>query len=203
MQRPLELFDFIPLMRRRRLFGLAAASVCMSGVALAHNAVGFVNPPQMPPRTRVQSHLGRATPLAALFNGKVTALQLMFTGCSATCPIQGALFASVQEKLLALSAPIQSAQLISFSIDPMGDGPRELRQWLKTFDAGKQWLGLTPNLKDLDPFLDFLQGRAKNSDRHTGQVYFFDHKGQLALRSTDFPPADLVVQRLKELAARP
>ena len=191
------------MIQRRRLFVCAAVSLGLPGVAGAHNAVGFVNPPLTPPATPVQLHDGKPSSLAALFKGRVTALQLMFTGCSATCPIQGALFASVQEKLATLKPALAQAQLISFSIDPLADGPAELRKWLKGFDAGKQWLGAAPGLKALDPFLDFLQGRAQNTDRHTGQVYFFDTKGQLVLRTVDFPSADVIVQRLKELAARP
>lgn len=189
-------------MNRRLFMGIAGGLWSATHLAHAHNAVGFVNPPLAPPQTPVQWHNGRTSTLDAMLTGKVTALQLMFTGCSATCPIQGALFASVQEKLARTKPAIAQAQLISFSIDPLSDGPKELRQWLKGFDAGNQWLAAAPSLKALDRFLDFLQGRAQTTDRHTGQVYFFDPRGQLVLRTVDFPPADLVVQRLKELAAR-
>jgi protein SCO1/2 len=49
--------------------------------------------------------------------------------------------------------------------------------------------------------MDFLKARANGPDRHTGQVYYFDRKGQLALRSVDFPPAQEVVRALEELAS--
>ena len=187
------------MMPRRLVLGLAAMPLAVH----AHNAVGFVNPPQTPPAVPVLLHDGRQTSLAALFKGRVTALQLMFTTCSATCPIQGALFASIEDKLLTAKPPTPQAQLISLSIDPLGDGPAQLSKWLKGFGSGKAWLAASPSMNALDPFLDFLQGRAKTSDRHTGQVYFFDPRGQLVLRTIDFPPAEQVVQRLKELAARP
>lgn len=189
--------------RRNLLQTASIAALCSFEAvvpARAHNAVGLVTPPAAPPATALQLHDGRKTTLQDLLKGKVTALQLMFTGCSATCPIQGALFASAQQRLMALSPTIPHAQLVSISIDPLNDDPKALATWLQRFNAGQPWLAGVPALKDLDPWLDFLQGRNKGPDRHTAQVYYFNRRGQLALRTVDFPPASDVVKLLRGLA---
>jgi protein SCO1/2 len=199
----MELPDRAKVVSTRRHFlrgGLLAAATMTSNTD-AHNATGFVKPPAVPPATPVTLHTGKSDTLANLCKGRVTALQLMFTGCSATCPIQGALFATALAKLQALKPALPQAQLISLSIDPLADGPQALSDWLKRFGSGQQWLAAAPSMKALDPFLDFLQGRSTNVDRHTGQVYFFDPQGRLVLRTVDFPPGETVVSLLKNLAA--
>jgi protein SCO1/2 len=198
----MELPDGAKIVSTRRVFlhnGLLAAALTPN--ADAHNATGFVKPPAAVPPTPLTLHTGKTSTLADLCKGRVTALQLMFTGCSATCPIQGALFATALDKLQALKPALPQAQLISLSIDPLSDGPQALSDWLKRFGAGPQWLGAAPSMKALDLFVDFLQGRSTRVDRHTGQVYFFDSQGRLVLRTVDFPPAETVVSLLKNLAA--
>jgi protein SCO1 len=160
----------------------------VEGMARAHNDPGRVLPPAPAPNLSLTLHDGRKTQLKALLGGRVTALQLMFTGCSATCPIQGALFNQVQERL----AGEPGLQLISITIDPLNDDPKAMRGWLKRFAAGERWLGATPDIMQLDLWLTFLRARNIGVDRHTAQVYFFNSAGELALRTTDFPaPEDI------------
>jgi protein SCO1 len=167
------------------------------GPARAHNDPGRVLPPIPVPGLNLTMHDGRKTTLKSLLSGRVTALQLMFTGCSATCPIQGALFSQVQERILAETG----VQLISVSIDPLNDDPRAMRTWLKRFGANERWLGATPEINQLDLWLEFLRARNTGVDRHTPQVYFFNSAGDLALRSTDFPAPEDVARLLRAAKA--
>jgi protein SCO1/2 len=190
-------------MQRRHLLCAAAvlAGATRVGPARAHG--GLVLPPEAPPAVRLRLQDGRQLAPAALFGGRVTAVQLMFTGCSATCPIQGALFAQAERLLLARRPAVEDLQLVSASIDPLADDPKALAAWLGRFGAGGLWRAAAPAVADLDRWLDFLQGRRAGADRHTTQVYLFDRRGRLALRSVDLPPAAEVVRLMTELAARP
>lgn len=186
------------------LDGRAAALLAAAPVfrpAHAHSAAGVVQPPLAPPPVALQLHDGRRRPLAELLRGRVIALQLMFTGCSATCPIQGALFADAQRQLMARPQAVAGAQLVSLSIDPLADDPRALSAWRQRFEAGPLWTAASPAMRDLDPWLDFLQGRRVGVDRHTTQVYLFNRRGELVLHSVDFPPAAEIVRWLHGLAA--
>ncbi|MEJ8850275.1 SCO family protein [Variovorax rhizosphaerae] len=187
-------------MKRRNLLcaGMAALpALCIGTTAHAHNSAGEVRPPLQAPDIKVTSNTGRALPLRDLLRGKATALQLMFTGCSSICPIQGALFAQVQA---ALPRGDASLQLLSASIDPLGDDPKALNAWLGRFQAGPRWSAFAPAPASLDPWLDFLAGRAVGPDKHTSQVYFFDRQGRLVLRTVDFPQPAEVARLLAQLA---
>jgi hypothetical protein len=47
-----------------------------------------------------------------------------------------------------------------------------------------------------------LKSKSAAPDPHTAQVYYFDRKGRLVLRSVDFPPAPEIVRLLEELATK-
>lgn len=184
---------------RRRLLWAAAAVACAGPgtwrAAQAHNAAGRVTPPLPAPGLPLTLHDGRRSQLPALLAGQATALQLMYTGCSATFPIQGAPFGAVQPQL----ARLQGVQLLSVSIDALGDTPAALARWMQTFGAGPRWRAAVPNVAGVDSLLDFLRGRQAGPDGHTAQVYYFNRRGELVLRSADFPPPEQVVSLLADL----
>lgn len=193
--------------RRLALKALGTLGV-VSGAGLgfpawAHNSAGLVSPPQAPPPVRLLLHDGRQTTLRELLTGRVTAVQLMFVGCTATCPIQGALFASAEQLLGHRTGKPPLMQLVSLSIDPLNDDAKALKGWRQRFGAGESWVAGSPVMKDVDPWLDFLQGRNKGVDRHTAQVYFFNPRAELAFRTVDFPPAPEIVKLLKALSVQP
>ena len=134
-----------------------------------------------------------------MLHGKVTAMQLMFTSCSATCPIQGAIFADLQRQLIDASGPFR---LLSLSIDPLGDEPKALRAWLQRFGADPaRWSAALAVSKDLDLLLEFVRGRARGADRHTPQVYLFNAEARLVYRSADLPPANSLADLMRRIAA--
>lgn len=187
---------------RRVLLGnaLALASVGWGAAAWGHNSAGVVNPPRSVPRAAITLHDGRKADLAASLRGHVTAMQLMFTGCSATCPVQGALFAAAEQQLARGTADPGAMQLLSLSIDPLGDDAAALTAWRAKFGAGRLWSAAVPAMRDRDPLLDFLQGRKAGADGHTAQVYFFNRRAELVLRTVDFPPSREVVRLLRTMA---
>lgn len=187
---------------RRTLLGLVAAALCASAlprVAQAHSNAGRVLPRAAAPAMRLTLDDGKTTSLQKQVTARITALQLVFTRCRATCPIQGALFAATAKQL---GTRLPEAQLVSISIDPSNDDPATLTAWLERHGKSQRWRAAQPDAKGVETFLDFLKARANGPDRHTGQVYYFDRKGQLALRSVDFPPAQEVVRALDELATQ-
>jgi len=145
-------------------------------------------------------HDNSSTTLQTVLSGRVSAVQLMFTSCQATCPIQGALFASAAKKL---GERLKPAQLISISIDPGQDTPAALRDWLKRFGASPRWRAARPDKQQLDALVTFLKSKNPAPDPHTAQVYFFNRKGELVMRSVDFPPAAEVVRVLESMVWLP
>lgn len=186
--------------RRQVLRGLAVGLVGGAGLspAVAHQLAGRLDTPLPPPALPVRWQDGSQRPLSQVLQGRVTALQMMFTTCTATCPIQGALFASLRDRL-ATARP--EAQLVSLSLEPLVDTPAALSAWLQRHGGGQgRWLAGSPDLRVLTAWVDFLKSAQPGPDRHTGQVYLFDRQGRLALRTVDFPPAEQVIAQLDGLA---
>jgi len=184
------------------MLGVPAVLLCarLPMPAGASAPFGPVKPPQATPALSVLSLDWRTTDLASVLRGQFSAMHLMFTGCSATCPIQGAIFAEVQRHLAG--APVHF-RLLSLSIDPLGDDPKKLRDWLQRFDADPaRWSAALTASKDLDRLLDFVRGRAQGVDRHTAQVYLFDREARLVYRSADMPPAGSVVALMRRIATQ-
>jgi protein SCO1/2 len=173
-----------------------AAAWAQSKPAPAHDAFGPVRPPLPAPRLQLTGEDSKAFELAARLRGRISAVQLMFTGCSAVCPIQGALFAA----LAPLVAGAREMQLLSLSIDALGDSPAALRAWRARFGAPANWHTAVPRAGDVDRLLDFLRGRAQGVDRHTAQIYLFDRQARLAYRTAEMPPARFVADLMGELS---
>jgi len=186
------------LSRRRWLTGLATCCAwALQSTAHAHQSPGPVTPPRLVPDLALTGGDGRALSLRRSLLGHVTAVQLMFTGCSATCPIQGAVFGSVQQRLEGADAGFR---LFSVSIDPLGDDPQALRAWLRRFDADpRRWAAGILRLADVDRLQDFTRGRASGVDRHTPQVYVFNRRAELVFRTIDLPSGEQIVDVLRQV----
>ena len=166
--------------------------------ARAHDLIGIVSPPSPAPAIEVKTLQGNVSRLGELLRGRVSALQLMFTGCSATCPISGALFADLQGRLVA--AP-RNLRLLSISIDPLGDDPASMQAWLRRHGAQVgRWGGALSTLSDVDRLLDFAGGRRAGVDRHTAQVYVFDAQARLCYRTAPLPPPASVAAVMERVA---
>lgn len=184
---------------RRALLGGSAALLlgALTGPAGAHTGAGKVDPPKPVPAIALTLHDGSAASASALLRGKITAVQLMFTSCRASCPIQGAQFAKAAK---VLGDEVEGAQWLSISIDPARDDPTALRRWLERLGAHPRWRAARPEPKQLSALVDFLKAKKPGPDPHTAQVYLFDRKSRLVLRTVDFPPVPELVRLMKSLA---
>ncbi len=189
-----------PLLRRRLILALGAAALLRHERGNSHGTFGPVRPEQPAPALQLTGMDGKGTDLASTLKGQVTALQLIYTGCSATCPIQGAVFAQTQTLLASEGSGIR---LLSVSIDPLGDDVKALRAWLARYGAQPQrWTAALPPLKQVDPLLDFLGGRAAGVDSHTAQAYVFDRRARLVYRTEEMPAPQALASLLHSVSAR-
>jgi protein SCO1/2 len=173
----------------------AEAEAARAAAARAHYPFGPVEPRLAPPSLSLLGADGKELDLPVWLKGRPTAVQLVFTRCTTTCPIQGALFAALAPKLE------RGARILSVSIDPEHDTPAELSAWMARFGSHPAWYAAAPrDLAGVDVMFDFLRGRAQGLDRHSVQVYLFDTQGQLAYRTADMPSPAEVVSVLGKLA---
>jgi len=186
-----------PVLQRRQLLALAALWAHGARAAVEEPPTGWVNPRQIAPALSLQCADGRPRNLRQLLAGRVTAVQLMFTGCTTSCPLQGALFAQVAGKL-----PPQNLQLLSISIDALGDDAKTLAQWQGRFGHHAAWAAGVPAVGDVDALAGYLRGVSARAGTHTAQVFAFDSQARLVYRTGDAPRAALVVELLTHIAGQ-
>jgi len=188
----------------RRLF-LGAVSAAFLHLSLEQRSSaqgraqdhGPINPPIPVPDVRVVLHDGTTTRLPALVRHHATALQVMFTACRTTCPIQGAIFARVQG--LITDQVVRGVQLVSLSVDPRIDTPRALAAWLERFHAGPGWIAAAPEVKDVDRIRAFAGRGRSATDNHSTQVQIVNREGQLVWRTSELPEAEEVATILRRM----
>lgn len=192
--------------RRQGLHLLAAggAGLLWSRRARAHGGPGPVEPPLDAPDLPLVDQHGRAQRLRPWMSGQVTLVQTIFTGCSSVCPVQGALFAALQQRLAA-RPPRQPVRLLSISIDALGDTPAALQAWLVRMQARPGWDAALPQPQGVDALrraLDAGPGvNAADLDAHSDKVYLFDAQARLRWRSTPLPPAADLLRAALHFAA--
>lgn len=190
----------------RRRFMLRQAAMLLWALPSARRATAHAfgrlrSPLALPADMEAQLDSGRKMPLHAVFAGRISALQLIFTGCSESCLLQGALFAEVGRKL-ARSPLARAAQLVSISVDPM-DTAGSLALWLEKFSRGRQWIGVILAHADLIRLSNALDDGGRSSAAHTSAVFFVDQRGRLVWRSEELPSANAVLATLQALSAQP
>jgi cytochrome oxidase Cu insertion factor (SCO1/SenC/PrrC family) len=111
---------------------LAAALVLGAASLRAADAIAI-------PDVTLLDQNGTHVALRSLMNGKIAAVNFIFTSCTTICSPMGANFAAVQ----TLVEGNEDVALISISIDPRYDTPRRLKAWSSRFNAGPKWRLLT------------------------------------------------------------
>ncbi len=145
---------------------------------------GKIAPPVPLPEIEVVRQDGVSTTLLEMLKGRATALQLMFTSCTTTCPIQAAIFERVQKMIPEMKD--RRMQLLSLSNDPRNDTPQALSAWRRRFHAGENWVAAAPVEKDVAKLTEIF-GKGSDSADHSTQVQIIDRNGQLVWRTFELP----------------
>lgn len=186
----------LPVFTRRQL--LRSGAVAGLGLALhpVHPARaldhGRVDPPVPAPALELTLHDGRATSLPELLRHHASAVQLMFTSCTSTCPIQGAIFQRVQRQLPSTG----DVQLVSLSVDPERDDPKALARWLRRFEARPGWVAAAPRRADVERLRAFGGAGRSAADNHSTRVHIVDREARLVWRTVELPDAESLARVL-------
>ncbi|HYY41720.1 MAG TPA: SCO family protein [Pyrinomonadaceae bacterium] len=112
-----------------------------------------------------------------LVQGKVVAVNFIFTTCTTICPPLGATFARVQKELGERAG--RDVRLISISVDPVTDTPERLKAWGAKFHAGPGWTFVTGAKPQIDELLRALGGAVARREDHSPVVLIGnDARGQ-------------------------
>jgi protein SCO1 len=103
-----------------------------------------------------------------LVEGKVVAMNFVFTTCTTICPPLGANFGKLQDLLAEEGAA--DVRLISVSVDPVTDTPPRLKAWGDVFEAGPNWTLVTGDKEQITELLKALQVFTPDIRDHSPQV---------------------------------
>lgn len=183
----------------------------------AHDDMGPLTKPVPLPNVELRTHDGLTTDLHALTNGRVTALQLIFTTCTTVCPIQGATFGFLAEDMNTAATPFQ---LLSISIDANYDTPEDLAAWRAQHYDGEGWtlavadFFATHELVDSlllsisgmpmhdSPVPDSPDERPSETDHHGAGVMFIGPDSHIVYRSYDYPSSGDIKDILDRLSSK-
>ena len=121
-------------------------------------------PPQIQdvPDTMLVDQNGREVRLKSdVLGEKTVAIQFIFTTCRAICPVMGAAFAKLQDRLGERLG--QDISLVSISIDPVTDTPARMKQWGEQFSARPGWRLLTGDKGKIENLLKALEATNHNA----------------------------------------
>jgi len=178
-----------PLLAFATLEGQVAAQARFHGQ-------GSVKPLAPVPDVEVVRNDGASTRLTRLLEGHATAVQLMFTSCTSTCPMEAAIFQHVQKKIPDMAG--RKMQLLSLSVAPEVDTPQALTQWLRRFHAGPSWIAAVSDISDGRVIRSFF-GDGKISGDHSSQVSIIDRQGRMVWRTFALPQAEEIIAALQKI----
>src|SRR5712672_2497564 len=106
-----------------------------------------------------------------LIKGKIVAIDMIYTTCQYSCPLETARLAQVQKKLGDRVG--KDIFFYSISIDPVHDTPEVLKAYMEKFHIGSGWTFLTGKKEEID-FLSKRLGLwddpSVNADGHMARL---------------------------------
>ncbi|MDP9192512.1 MAG: SCO family protein [Acidobacteriota bacterium] len=165
---------------RSTLFVLVSLTASIAAAQEHHHATPHESPPPSVAAPSVshiadvpvQTHDGRSLHFYRdLVQGRVTAVNFIFTSCTTVCPLMGVRFAQLQPLLP------KDVSLVSVSIDPANDTPERLAAWSQRVGAKQDWTLVTGAKPDIDTLLRSLGTMIADPASHTPLVLIIDDRG--------------------------
>ncbi len=103
-----------------------------------------------------------------LVQGRVVAVNFVFTSCTTVCLPMGAGFGKLRTMLGDRAG--KDVHLISVSVDPATDTPAKLKAWSQKFGAGRGWTLVTGDRNEVTRLLKSLGAYTPNPEAHSPLV---------------------------------
>jgi protein SCO1 len=191
---------------RAKFRAVLGSLVCVAGMAAigAADAASWGASPLSTTDIEVLDQDGKRLKFYAdLVRGRTVIISFMFTGCKTVCPPQTAIMTDVRAKLNAAEYPLKDVLLISLTVDPLGDGPIELKRFAKKFEISpaiqKGWVFLTGDPTQLSLLLKSLGATQAIPNDHTDLIWLANDTKKRWTRTSGFSSPDQLIQLLQEV----
>ncbi len=133
-----------------------------------------------------------------LVQGRVVAVNFIFTSCTTICPQLGAASAALARKLAADGQT--DFRVLSISIDPETDTPERLRAWSENFGPAPGWSLLTGPRREIETLLKALQAYTPDINLHSSTFLLGNETTGAWKRVSGSAPAATLADTLRALA---
>lgn len=187
--------------QRRALTGALLACGAWPTLTLAAPPTWSGAPPL--PDARLLDHQGQPVWLRrALLTQASVVVNFFYTGCGTVCPPQTALLRELREQLDSRPAT-RRVMLVSISVDPLGDGPEQLREYQRRFQieagADRGWLWLTGQPAEVSGVLRGFGVKPAAAADHPNLLWLADVARERWTRTVALQSPRQVMDRLQEL----
>jgi protein SCO1/2 len=131
-------------------------------------------------------------------DGRVVVVSFIYTSCSAICPMISQTIYKLQTKL---GADIGKVHLVSISIDPEHDTPKQLAAYAEKVHAGKYWQHYTGTEEASITIQKAMGVYRGDKMSHAPVTFLKGGKGDVWVRVDGFATADDLLSEYKELAS--
>ncbi|WP_281557554.1 SCO family protein [Thalassomonas sp. RHCl1] len=115
------------------------------------------NSPVSIPNLPLLNELGQEVALMeGLIRDKIVVINTIYTRCTTVCPVMGVQYTRLQQMLkrrFGQEKILKDVLLLSVSIDPVNDRPRQLRAFKSKFKGGPGWTLLTGSSANIEKLL--------------------------------------------------
>lgn len=118
---------------------------------------------QIPDVTLIDQNGKRVKLRQVVEGGKPVIVQFVFATCTTICPVLSAGYANLQRKL---GDQAEKVHLVSITIDPENDSPKQLREYLKRYRARPGWDFYTGTRGDIDLVMKSFDAYIQNKMNH-------------------------------------
>lgn len=192
--------------RRKMLLAAAGALIGAAAMRPAKAAPlqrpDWIALPRLPDAALVDQDGRKLRLLSDVLEGQKVAISFMFTGCATVCPPQTALLQDALRRMRD-RAGLRDVRMIALTVDPLGDGPKQLRDYARRFhlplglDGG--WTLLTGDLKQIGPVLKSFGVAAGAPNDHPSVVWIGDEPSARWTRTSSLNPPETVVRLFEAL----
>ncbi|WDE08053.1 SCO family protein [Thalassomonas viridans] len=109
------------------------------------------------PNLTLTNELGQEVELMDdVIRDKIVVINTIYTRCTTVCPVMGVQYTRLQQMLkrrFGEEKMLKDIQLLSVSIDPLNDNPRQLRTFKNKFKGGPGWTLLTGSTANIEKLL--------------------------------------------------
>lgn len=186
-------------MKRRSIaLGLPLLALCSASAVRA----GDWLPAPMLPEVLLRDQRDQPVRLRELIRGRLVVVNFVFGSCVTVCPPQTALLREAARQIEAHPV-LRDVLFVSLTVDPLSDGPLQLRQYAARFDLPVgppvRWVLLTGSIDNVQKTLAPFAATTSSPADHPALLWLGHESRGRWTRTSALNPPHMLIRRLEAL----